>query len=461
MKLLIVTMLLVGILFTGNVSLFSDPVIPNNIEDIEITISSVLLDVPEDGDLFWISVSTSFLEASWDFGSYDFFFTFDPALMTYQDVSIAGTLAEQGTVGVNQLAPGILRVIWFSLNPLVGEGDLVHLQFQAIASGTSILNAENFRYSDGATHYTVDNINSGEATIYMVGFLQVEDPTIEPDPGFYPDPILVTLETTTEDAQIYYTLDGEEPVENESLLYSIPFELTENATVKAKAFKQDWIPSETVTGIYYINGVVPTAIISVETVEVDVGEIFEIEINTGNLAEESNIFSLDFTLSFDDLLLDYIELFTEDTMLEAGTIEESIDQNGNLEVSWSDTAPLSGEGTLLKISFSALDTGVSELSLTEFHFNDELYDENNLQNGTVTILPLFLPAPENVVASIENQLLSISWDDVEGATLYRIYGSPDPYGNNWELLQEVSEASEWQIPVTADKKFFRVTAATE
>lgn len=48
------------------------------------------------------------------------------------------------------------------------------------------------------------------------------------------DPILVTI--TADDASIYYTLDGTTPTA-ESTLYTAPFQLTQNATIKAVAVK--------------------------------------------------------------------------------------------------------------------------------------------------------------------------------------------------------------------------------
>lgn len=447
--------------FTGFYSLYYADVVSDNIDDVTITVSSAVINIPDDGDTFWISVSTNELEASWDYGSFEFYLYFDSNIINYVTATTDGTIAEQGTLGVNQLAADLILVMWYSLIPLDGAGSLVNLQFEAIDTGVTPLTAINFQFSNGATHYYVTDIEHGEVTVTNNVSNQVEGPTMEPEPGFYVLPQYITLETTTEDALIYYTLDGEEPDEDESILYTEAFELTENTTVKARAFKQDWIPSDTVTGIYYIGGVTPTAIITVESLEVDFGEIFEVELTTTPLAGESNIFSLNFTLSFDNLLLDYVELVTDNTLLASGLLEDIIDQNGNLEVSWSDDTPLTGEGTLLKIRFSALNPGVSDLNLAEFYFNSELYDATNLQNGSVTVLPLYLPAPENVVVTIENQLLSISWDEVEGATLYRIYGSVDPYQDSWDLLQVVSEASEWQAPITTDKQFFKITAATD
>lgn len=51
------------------------------------------------------------------------------------------------------------------------------------------------------------------------------------------------------DAQIRFTLDGSEPTAT-SPLYAGPLTFTANATLKAKAFKTDWKPSQTMTETY-------------------------------------------------------------------------------------------------------------------------------------------------------------------------------------------------------------------
>ena len=56
--------------------------------------------------------------------------------------------------------------------------------------------------------------------------------------------ITVDLNSITEDAVIYYTLDSQEPDES-SLLYEGPFTISENKTIKAKAYKDGYTPSQT------------------------------------------------------------------------------------------------------------------------------------------------------------------------------------------------------------------------
>ncbi len=79
-------------------------------------------------------------------------------------------------------------------------------------------------------------------------------PTFSPEPGLFTEPLQVELETITEDAVIYYTLDGSVPDDTDNRYedpISIEGEGTET-TIKAIARAEGYAESSVVTGLYEI-----------------------------------------------------------------------------------------------------------------------------------------------------------------------------------------------------------------
>lgn len=100
----------------------------------------------------------------------------------------------------------------------------------------------------------------------------VETPVFSPVTGstFDIDTDEVEITCATEDAEIYYTLDGTEPTMDEGEYYSAPFKLAlgEEATIKAIAYKEGWIPSAIAEVTYKLtSGVEDVVIGSNEAVE--------------------------------------------------------------------------------------------------------------------------------------------------------------------------------------------------
>jgi hypothetical protein len=77
----------------------------------------------------------------------------------------------------------------------------------------------------------------------------VATPTFSPSPGVFTSPFTVTISTATEDAAIYYTLNGNDPTQ-ESQLFTEPISITSTTTVKARAYKAGLDPSAVATGTY-------------------------------------------------------------------------------------------------------------------------------------------------------------------------------------------------------------------
>ena len=93
-----------------------------------------------------------------------------------------------------------------------------------------------YRYYGSTTYVSAKTFYAGT----------VENPTID-DGGIYAAEKLVTLACDTAGATIKYTIDGSTPSESNGLTYSAAFTVTDDVTVKAFAYKSDWISSQVVS----------------------------------------------------------------------------------------------------------------------------------------------------------------------------------------------------------------------
>ena len=86
-----------------------------------------------------------------------------------------------------------------------------------------------------------------------------------------------------------------------------------------------------------------------------------------------------------------------------------------------------------------------------------IYSHTRLINEAVSIL-LGGYTPTNVTISIRGSDLNISWDEVAGATLYKVYSSDDPFTGFVEDVSGTFDGASWNTSVIDEKKFYYVTA---
>ncbi len=86
---------------------------------------------------------------------------------------------------------------------------------------------------------------------------KVANPTISPDGEEAALAIEVTLDCATDDALIYYTINGDPPTAA-STLYAGPFDIEATATLKVIAIKAGSINSDVVEADFVVNGAVAT-----------------------------------------------------------------------------------------------------------------------------------------------------------------------------------------------------------
>ena len=80
----------------------------------------------------------------------------------------------------------------------------------------------------------------------------VADIRFSTDRGFYDSPQMVGIATETQEAEIYYTTDGSQPspVNPAAALYSGPLTVATTTTLRAAAFKADFVPTNVDTQTY-------------------------------------------------------------------------------------------------------------------------------------------------------------------------------------------------------------------
>jgi hypothetical protein len=76
-------------------------------------------------------------------------------------------------------------------------------------------------------------------------------PTITPNGGMFTPSVNVALQSTNNNAMLYYTLDGTLPTTN-SFLYSAPFTLTNDEMVTASAFEANFNNSIATSALFMV-----------------------------------------------------------------------------------------------------------------------------------------------------------------------------------------------------------------
>jgi hypothetical protein len=110
--------------------------------------------------------------------------------------------------------------------------------------------AELMIFDRAVTAVERDAIENYLAAKYALYSPKAATPTIEPAGGTLVGPQIVQIGTQTAGATIHYTLDDSEPTEA-SPVYAGPFELSEDARVRAKAFLSGWTPSTEAVATFY------------------------------------------------------------------------------------------------------------------------------------------------------------------------------------------------------------------
>jgi len=154
------------------------------------------------------------------------------------------------------------------------SADVTHYQDSDLTTGTYHYKVQAI-YVEGESNFSNSVTTNLPATAA---------PRFNPQPGHYLEPIELVINSMTENAQIYYTLDETTPDEY-ATLYTQPVFLEKDTTVKAVAISAEWGESEVMTGVY-----------TIETSDVD--EMLEPSLSTTLHSAYPNPFNPSTTLSF-------------------------------------------------------------------------------------------------------------------------------------------------------------------
>lgn len=121
------------------------------------------------------------------------------------------------------------------------------------------------------------------ASTFTTAYLgTVANPVVTPEGGVYFGTTEISASCQTAGADIYLTIDGTDPSDDEDMIYTGAFTLTEDATVKVVAYKSGYKTSSIVTNSYDLT--VPSAVITLPKTELAVAEKVTVSLSKDGIA---------------------------------------------------------------------------------------------------------------------------------------------------------------------------------
>lgn len=233
-KLLIVVVLLFAISF-----LFAD------LANAVMTVSDAEMEV---GETFTINVSTNELLEEWNVTAFQFRLSFDGDLMEYSNYSIEGLITDgnesyDAMLAVNANVDNEITVAYAGCIPVAGMGDIVILEFVALAEGVSNLSLLSEEYPFFFNTTEITNLNDGIVNIGPVSANDNDIQNVTKLQGNYPNPF---KENTT----ISFSLS--EDVANGTIeIFNLKGQLVKEFSVNNNKTEVTWDASNQASGIYF------------------------------------------------------------------------------------------------------------------------------------------------------------------------------------------------------------------
>lgn len=216
----------------------------------------------------------------------------------------------------------------------------------------------------------------------------VTTPIITPNSGAFPPAVSVSISCATSGATIRYTLDGIDPTTSSTQYSSaVSINSTSNVTLKAKAWKDGYTPSNIATGNYSYNPGVSVPLIPLCNDEVMKGSEFWLDVQIGNTSQSvSNLKIVSFELKYNNTaIIDYVSDELGNFLVSAQKNVIPDDQNGKISASiYRLSGSNSGYGTVLRIKFSVSNSAIQGQTIV-FNFENILANDEN--GNTIQIVP--------------------------------------------------------------------------
>ncbi|MCQ2272631.1 MAG: chitobiase/beta-hexosaminidase C-terminal domain-containing protein [Bacteroidales bacterium] len=254
-----------------------------------------------------------------------------------------------------------------------------------------------------------------------------EAPVFTPTAGTYADSVVVSLGCATANAEIHYTVDGTEPTDA-STLYTGSFTLTDNATVKAKAFMHNvsWNDSPVTEATYTI---AHEAMMNVTPENL----AFSSTETTGTIYISSAFLTNDITLSCD-----------------------------NAHFTLSSATVAANTNTSVTVTFDATEPAMGSITLSSSLNDDVLTREVQLSATALLPAPVITPADGTTDTLIE---VAISSNTADAIIYYTMDGSEptdasDVYSSPITLnvpgtytVKAIAMAENWENSTVASATF--------
>ena len=347
--------------------------------------------------------------------SYQLQINYTSARITAISAYNTGTVSESFSINYNTSVPGQISIASAGTAPLSGTGVLVYLRFSTEISGGASLNFTNTQYNffnEGTPAMILDN-----------GYITIS--AIPPPPVIYVNPNNGLL--TVGDSLLFTGSGGVLPYQY-SVTNGAVANISSTGMLYATGAGFTQVVAEDALGVIdTTNSFIEIRVLklSMPSVIVEQGETFNMPVNTTDVTG-AGIISGSFALSYNEDRIEAVDVITTGTILSGLSQPTFFVSDGQIDIAFAETAPISGEGVLLYVQFTASieNSGGTSISFSNVLFNEDILA--NTQNGYCTVSlnnPPTLNISPNTASLVAGDYLQFS---VSGGTAPYEWTTSDP-----------------------------------